>query len=119
MDAADFVFRLDDPTRPYVSVNGEEVTERVSRAAVDVRAGELPILHLEMAAGEGTVEGRGVVQVHHEAPDVEKAVEAWLRAIDPDTLEREALRGAGMGEQSTGRLFVNALLARARGEAPS
>lgn len=116
MDYADFELNVDDPMKPRVVVNDEDVTAEVRRAAVDVRAGELPVLHLEMARPRGHVEGRGVVQVHHE-PDVESVLE-WLAAIDPAQLEREALNNAGMAGKKTGELFLDALRARARGEAP-
>ena len=89
-----------------VTVNGETV-DNVRALRLDHTDREFPTLSLVLDR-EGVLEGDGVVQVSNGQTQAD-AVLTFLDGLDPDQLERDALEGVGMGEATTGQLFLNAL----------
>jgi hypothetical protein len=101
-----------DPGAGEVTVDGHHVEDSVSRVSVDWRARQVPEVYLELRpdAAVDAIDLEGVVTVFRDRPDPEALVR-WLAAIDPMTLEQEALgRMGGFGSDlTTGAAFLAVL----------
>lgn len=85
--AVHFVLDVDPIGGGNVTVDGRDVTDIIEGADLIVRPGQPTTLRL-FALGGATVEGAGVVEVHHAADDADTQAEvgALLRTLDGHTL---------------------------------
>lgn len=85
--AVHFVLDVDPIGGGNVTVDGRDVTDIIEGADLIVRPGQPTTLRL-FALGGATVEGAGVVEVHHVADDADTQAEvgALLRTLDGHTL---------------------------------
>jgi len=112
---------------------GIDLTPHVRMVGLRWEEGQVPVLAIELHAdgddtpadgGEGPwpalegCEAITLVKVPGEAAvDPGALVAEWLAAIDPATLERDALGRAGWGgDNTTGRLMLDTLAAYAAGQ---
>jgi hypothetical protein len=95
--------------RGHVVIDGVDVAEKVQKIIVDSTAGQPPQVFLEMA-GEGRIEGEGIVTQVVESND---SIALFLSNLDPSALEAAALDKMGGldGEGlTTGQAFLAALM---------
>lgn len=114
MKAAKVKVDTSDLTDPRIEIEGVDVTAMISRFTVDVRAGQIPVAYVEGVA-LSEVEGlANVIQVG----DDREAVIAWLKNVDTDRLESEALEAVGLeGSAATvGEAIVKKLMEWASGD---
>jgi hypothetical protein len=106
--------------RHQLLVGGQDVTRLVSRATVDVRAGDLPQVYLELArsASVEDFEGEGIVHTVREVPeDPAAACLRFLEPIDPEELDKAVLSSMEMGgPQTYGEACLAVMRAWARGD---
>lgn len=111
-----------DATGPKsVLVNGVDVVDRVAEVGLKASPGQPPELWL-MHHGDLDIEGEGVVKLVAEPTsnagvDEEKAILAFLEAIDAEQLESDALEDLGLGEGNTTVAILEQLKSYARGGA--
>lgn len=108
-------FELDlTPGGGRVVVDGVDVSDRVAGVRVDAGVDQIPHVLLELA-GEGTIEGVGVVET---ASTFDPAgVVAFLEALDPESVEKAAGDGLGWGEGNYTVALLDYLKRLARGTA--
>ena len=100
-----------------IVVNGEDVSDRCSRVAVESAAGEVTRVYLTSFA-EGRIQGEGVVEVRIPADvDQREAVLEFLDNLDPSVIEQEVLASmGGLDGGSTGEAFLTVLKGYVRGD---
>ncbi len=109
-------FRIDaQPVGGRITINGEDVTDRVAAAELRVGRYDPTVLTLHHLDGAGPIEGEGIVQVV-EADDRDDAdiICAFLEQIDPVQLEQDALMAQTAAGTLTGPM-LQMLCAYARG----
>lgn len=105
-----------DGPMPTVELNGETVTAPLSAIAFQHRPGEPPRLALEVA-GDGIVEGEGVVTVGPACDhDDRDAVVAFLANIDAEQLNTAVMERMGWGSGSTMAVALEVLRDMAAGQ---
>ena len=87
-------------------INGEDLSDRVRAATVQIIAGQAPVITIQELVAGGDLQGEGVVYVQ-KSSDVNGIV-SFLDAIDPDELERVSLERMGWGD-STMRAILDTL----------
>lgn len=96
------------------SVMIDGVTIDASRVMVDVRAGEVGKMFLEMN-GNAQVEGEGIVHVYKDLDQSEVVLE-WLTAVDASAIEQSVLTEFDDPDMTTGQAFVAAMKKAAGGD---
>lgn len=81
-----------------VEVNGEDISNLVSGAAVVAEVDQPTVVTLRHVGDTAEISGQGIVQVRP-AGDTD-GIAAFLESIDPKELERVVLEGLGPGSGS-------------------
>ena len=114
---SDIHVRLNGDGTNTVHVNGHEILG-VQAVRVEGATAQIPVTTLKVA-GPVEIEGIGTVQVAEPAPelDVLRELDAILADVDPSTLDREVLEGAGLGDLGGGAAeYLNAIRRYVRGD---
>lgn len=107
MALAQFSLDLRADRAPVLVVNGQQVA--VAGLTLRHVPPSMPQLILELA-GEGTVEGEGIVALDQGAGDEIAYLRQFLANLDPDTLERAAAGQFDLGAETNGQAFLAALV---------
>lgn len=98
---------ITEGTELRLAVNGEPVA---GLASVQLIAAPGKVAQLVVQQrGDVLLEGEGVVHVQPEAVGARDLVLAWLDAIDPQQLERDALNTLGWGDETLPEAMVSML----------
>jgi hypothetical protein len=105
----------DDPLHPKVFLNDQPVEQHLSRVTVDIKAGEPPQMYLELRRrAESVFDGEAYPVIVREVPaDPQAEVLSFLRALDPEELDKALLEQFGglSGDTTTGQACLNVLRA--------
>lgn len=96
-----------------VTINGEDVTDRLTGVRLDSAHGGTPVLTVWHAGAFGDVKGVGVVRVVDQ--DNGESTAAWLANLDPAELDKAVLERMGWGESETMAMVLTVLQEWARG----
>ncbi len=109
MGLAQFSLDLRADRAPALTVNGQSVA--VVGLTLRHVPPSMPQLVLEMA-GEGTIEGEGIVAVDQGgAGDEIEYLRSFLANLDPGVLEKAAIEQFDIGAETNGQAFLSALIA--------
>jgi hypothetical protein len=114
---ATFYVDATDARKPALFVDGVDLIERyrIKRVALEMSAGNIPHLQIELVVGHGAIEGIGIVTqyvpIEAEPMDQRESMLAFLDNVDPETLSAAALARGGMlagdgGAETMGESFV-------------
>jgi hypothetical protein len=105
MAAAKFSMVVDQVGASKLEINGVDVLHeyRLTAAQVTAFVNQPTVLALTAAATSGTIEGEGIVHIHHSGPDIV----ALLDRMNPRAVEEEALSRMSWGD---GRAIVDIVL---------
>ena len=106
MGLARFSVEMHMGRAPKVRVN-DECVRAGPAVMLDHEQSAVPRLALELA-GEGTIEGEGIVEVVRESNEVDY-LRAFLANLDPTQMERAALEQLHQGAETNGQAFLAAL----------
>ncbi len=109
MALAQFTIDLRADRSPALTVNGEAVS--VVGLTLRHVPPSLPQLVLELA-GEGAIEGEGIVAIDQGAAgDEVEYLRSFLANLDPGMLEKAAAEQFDIGAETSGQAFLAALVA--------
>lgn len=91
-----------------VLLDGQDVSDRIAGVNVAARPGQPPVLTL-LHAGEGPIEGEGIVRVVEEGLDQREAVLAFLSNLDAAEVDRQALEKMQWGSKSLTATVIEVL----------
>lgn len=109
MDIAEFEIQVGAHGRGQVIVNGEDVSDKVNAVSFHTGPQMVPTLILSGVA-TGTIQGAGIVEVRGEGNSA--AVAGFIRNLDPEEVEEEALANLGQGDDPNVTAAVLSLVAR-------
>jgi hypothetical protein len=110
---ATFVAEL-APGRVHLTVNGQ-VVQGITGLRIDAQPDAVPTITVRQHAFTVRLAGQGVIEVIDPDLDPVDSIVAFLDAIDPDELERQALEGHSMATSMTATMLAT-LKRWARGE---
>src|SRR4051812_48902457 len=102
MDTARFTIDA-GPLGGRITVNDEDVTDRVGIAELRLANGQPTTLSLHLS-GTGTIEGEGVVQILEPRDDAD-IICGFLELVDPDELDNDGLNDADAGTNLTAAIL--------------
>ncbi len=115
MSTARFAISTDPVGFGEVTVNGEDVTDRVQGFRIESVQGQPSVLTLYSSAA-GAIEGEGIVQVESLTGDDGEVIATFLANLDPKLVEQKALDRTGWGDATLTSSIFEILTEIARGK---
>ncbi len=102
-----------------IEVAGEDLSDKVSAVEVRVCVHQPTVVTLHLSPTAGVIEGEGIIQVSApgDPPDEASIICDFLALVDPDQIERDALRNADASGSLT-PIMLRLLAGYARGDTP-
>ncbi|GEM_PF-7107365 len=97
-------FRIQsDPIGGRIEINGHDITNNIEGVELYVGHDRASILRVYAVPGTGVIEGAALVE---QVADTSEVISAFLEAIDPDELDRDALANADASTNLTATMLT-------------